>query len=1014
VRADLAGVSDAEVDAAIAKWSEPAQRSLFLEGGPIGCAVHFDLGASRDGRLLLVLHHFVVDGVSWRVLREDLESAYEQLGSGSEVQLPSSTSSFAAWSAALQAVAGADALSEEVGFWAETVAPDAEQVQIPRGQGVEIPRLAALARDDSGLARDDGSQGPSRQGVRALGLRPRGLTPADPRGLTPTSDPNDANVEGNVRVVELALTVEETRDLLQRVPAAYGTRVDDALLAALGATLAEWLGAGSILVDLEGHGREEIAAGVDVSRTVGWFTSVFPVRLGLAPNQSPRTRLIEAKETLRRVPRRGVGYGILRYLRDEPALRDAAQAEVMFNYLGQFDQVVAGSALFGFARESAGAWRSARATRRHLLEIIALVIDGRMTVRFGYAAGIHDEATIQRLADGFGAALRGCVAHCLAPDAVGYTPSDFPLAGLDQDALDRRFGGVRDVEDVYPATPLQRLFLDAGSGAEDPGFQQYRFELEGPLDTERLREAWELVTARHDVLRTRFLGEKLAPLAVVQRRVELPWCVEDWRAVPDADARLAALLADDRARGFDMEVAPMMRVALVRHADERWTMVWTQHHLLLDRWSWPIVLREVGASYDALRRGEMPALRPAVPFRDYVAWLAAQPEDDARAYWAEELAELGEPLRLLDARVDGVGEAVADRDEIVVELSTDETTSLRRVARAAGLAPNVLVESAWAMALAHLGARDDVTFGLAIDGRGADLAGADEIVGVLVNNVPARARFDADEPLGDWLAGFQRRQAAMRGAEHAPLEAIQRWIGLPWRHRLFETLLVFQDRAAEQGMSGWLGDSVAVRRAVTPTLTAYPITGLVGGDDRLTLTIVGDRRLVPRALAEELAHAAEAALRVMTTGLDTTVGALRRRLPPTRPFAWTAAQPAVERVAPRTATERVLARIWGELLGTSDLGVTDNFFALGGHSLLATQIVSRVRETLQVDIPVRVLFQHPTVADLATALAAQERKPGHVERVAQLVLRIEGMSAEELRQSAAERAARQTVTANGN
>ena len=201
---------------------------------------------------------------------------------------------------------------------------------------------------------------------------------------------------------------------------------------------------------------------------------------------------------------------------------------------------------------------------------------------------------------------------------------------------------------------------------------------------------------------------------------------------------------------------------------------------------------------------------------------------------------------------------------------------------------------------------------------------------------------------------------------------------------------------------------------MTPTLTAYPITGLVGGDDRLTLTIVGDRRLVPRALVEELAHAAEGGLRGMTTGLDTTIGALRRRMPPTRPFAWQAPRAAVERVAPRTATERVLAKIWRELLGANDLGVTDNFFALGGHSLLATQIVSRVRETLQVDVPVRVLFQHPTVADLATALAAQERKPGHVERIAQLVLRIEGMSADELRRSAAERAARQTVTANGN
>jgi len=441
-------------------------------------------------------------------------------------------------------------------------------------------------------------------------------------------------------------------------------------------------------------------------------------------------------------------------------------------------------------------------------------------------------------------------------------------------------------------------------------------------------------------------------------------------------------------------------------------MVWTQHHLLLDRWSWPLVLREVGAQYDALRRGAMPALRQPVPFRDYVAWLAAQTEDDAKRYWTEELADLGEPLRLLDSRADSAGDGAGERDEVVVALTSEETASLRRIARGAGLAPNVLVEGAWAMALGHVGARDDVTFGLAVDGRGADVAGADEIVGVLVNNVPVRVRLEDDTPVSDWLSGLQRRQAALRGAEHAPLEAIQRWVGLPWRHRLFESLLVFQDAAAEAGMAGWLGDSVVVRQAVTPTLTAYPITGLVGGDDRLTLTVVGDRRLVPRALVEQLAQGAEAALRGMATGVEVTVRALRKQLPAARPFAWTSARATSERVAPRSATERVLARIWGDLLGVSDIGVTDNFFTLGGHSLLATQIVSRVRETLQVEVPVRVLFQHPTVAGMASALAAEERKPGQLERVAQLVLRIDAMSADELRRSAAEREARQTVTAN--
>jgi non-ribosomal peptide synthase protein (TIGR01720 family) len=953
--ADLSAVSDGGVAGALEGACEAAQRSLDLERGPIGAALHVTLGPARGARLLLVLHHLVVDGVSWRLLREDIESAYEQLGESSAVELPPRTSSFAAWSAALGALAASGALNDETAYWSAQTAPGARSLPVDRADG--------------------------------------------------------ENVEGAVRIVEHALSAAETSDLLQRVPAAYGTRIDDVLLAALEGALAAWLGDGSVVVDLEGHGREEIAAGVDVARTVGWFTSVYPVRVALAPTATPRTRLIEAKERLRRAPRRGIGYGVLRYLAAEPALRDGVQAEVMFNYLGQFDQVVAGSRLFAFAPEPAGAWRSARARRRHRLEIVALVLDGRLVVRFGYAESVHDRATVERLAGSFGASLRGCIAHCLAPDAGGYTPSDFPLAALDQRSLDRLLAGVRDVEDVHPVTPLQRMFLDAASAGGDPGFQQYRFELTGALDEGALREAWRAVIARHPALRSRFVADGGAFHQVVQRDAELPWRTEDWRGERDADARLAALLADDAARGLDVALAPLMRVTLVRLADDRWCMVWTQHHLLLDRWSWPLVLREVGATYAALRRGERPAPRRAVPFRDYVAWLARAPEDDARRAWQDELAELGEPLRLLESRTEPGAEA--GHDEIVVRLDAATTAALRAVARRSGLAANILVEGAWAAALAHLGERDDVTFGLAVDGRGVPVPGADEIVGVLVNNVPARLRLDAEAGVADWLAALQRRQAALRAVEHAPHESIQRWIGLPWRHRLFESLLVFQDRGAESGMAGWLGDSLRLAAVETPTRTAYPITGLVGGDDRLSVTVLGDRRQVPRALSEQVALGVEAALQAMSSGLEGTVGALRARMPAVRPWG-TVASAASARVAPRSATERVLARVWSDLLGVAEVGTRDNFFALGGHSLLATQIVSRIRDTLQAEVPVRTLFEGPTVAELARAVTATERKAGQMERIAQLVLRVEEMSADELRQSAAAREARETVTVHGD
>ena len=958
-RVELGAATDEILTDAIASTCEHAQASLDLEHGPIGRVVHFDLGSDRDGRLLIALHHLVVDGVSWRLLREDLESAYDQLERGATIALPPRTSSFAAWSAQLSTLARSKAMLDEVTYWAAETAPGT----------LTLPCDAA-----------DG-----------------------------------ANVEGEVHVAEVSLSADETRDLLQRVPAAYGTQINDVLLAAVGGALAAWMGSGHVLVDLEGHGREEVGGGLDVSRTIGWFTSVFPLRMELARAASPRERLIAAKERLRGVPGRGLGYGVLRYLREEPSLVSGAQPEVMFNYLGQFDQVVAGSRLFRFAAEPSGAWRSARATRRHKLEIIALVQDGRLRMRFGYARTVHNGATIVRLAESFAAALRGCIAHCLSPDAGGYTRSDFPLAGLDQHSLDRLLAGVRDVQDVYPLTPIQRMFLDAAGGATDPGLQQYRFELDGAIDPSVMRDAWRNVVRRHDVLRTRFVAESGAPLQLVMRRAELVWREEDWRGETDVAGRLDAFLREDRALGIDPSRAPLMRVALVRTGETRWTLVWTQHHLLLDRWSWPIVLREVGAYYDAALRGEQATLSPAAPFRDYVAWLATRRTDDAERFWREEIGGMSEPLRLLGARDGSTGEP--GWDETTIALTQAETATLRQVARARGLALNVVIEGAWAIALSHVGARDDVTFGLAVDGRGADAARATEIVGVLINNVPVRARLDPQAQLGDWLSGLQRRQADLRAAEHASPEAIQQWSGLEWRHRLFESLVVFQDASAERGMAEWLGSGAKVTGAVTPTETAYPLTVLVGGDDRLFLRVISDRRQVPPALGEQLAIGTEAALRGLVSGLDLTIGALRGALPAVR--SWTMDESvgvARDRVAPRNAVESVLARMWGDLLGVNDLGVTDNFLARGGHSLLATQIVSRVRETFQVEVPVRVLFQGPTVAELAVAVTGLERKPGQVARIAELIQRVDGMSADELRQSAAARdaRARQTAMANGN
>jgi non-ribosomal peptide synthase protein (TIGR01720 family) len=246
---------------------------------------------------------------------------------------------------------------------------------------------------------------------------------------------------GLARTVSVALNVEETRALLQDVPSAYQTQINDVLLTALVQTFAEWTQEHSLLLDLEGHGREALNKDIDVSRTVGWFTTIFPVLLTLEGISHPGEALKAIKEQLRGVPNRGIGYGVLRYLSEDAQvsqqLQTLPQAEVRFNYLGQFDQVLPESSLFKLVYPTPGASRSPRGNRRYLIDINGFVLGGQLQLEWTYSEQIHQRSTIEQLAQGFVEALRSLITHCQSPEAGGYTPSDFPEANLSQKDLEQ-------------------------------------------------------------------------------------------------------------------------------------------------------------------------------------------------------------------------------------------------------------------------------------------------------------------------------------------------------------------------------------------------------------------------------------------------------------------------------------------------------------------------------------------------------------------------------------------------
>jgi amino acid adenylation domain-containing protein/non-ribosomal peptide synthase protein (TIGR01720 family) len=389
---DVAGVF-AQVDlTCAADWrraleedASRAQASLALTAGPLLRVVHYRLGpaAGHGERLLLVVHHLAVDGVSWRILLEDLQRAYEQLRAGRRAELPAKTTPFQEWALRLEEHAQSDALAAEAEHWL--------------GAGWEGTWL-------------------------------------------PVDHPEGESSVKSARGVSVRLERELTRLLLHDVPGVYRTEINDVLLAALAQAVARWTGQSRVLVELEGHGREELFAEVDLSRTVGWFTSLYPVVLDVGDCAEPGEVLKAVKEQMRAIPNRGIGYGLLRYLRQDELgarTRELPPAEIRFNYLGQFDQVLTESGVFAFAAESSGESQGGEGRRGVLLEVNGMVVDGCLQLDWTYSETVHRRETVEALARSFLRALQDLIEHCLAPDAGGYTPSDFPLAGLDQGALQR-------------------------------------------------------------------------------------------------------------------------------------------------------------------------------------------------------------------------------------------------------------------------------------------------------------------------------------------------------------------------------------------------------------------------------------------------------------------------------------------------------------------------------------------------------------------------------------------------
>ena len=912
---DLASVPSDIAPAVIDQAAAVAQASLDITEGPLVRSVYFS-GGSTPARLLLVVHHVAIDAVSWSVLLEDLETAYFALKSQHELQLPHRTTSFKFWSERLNAFAATEA-EKGLAHWIRPI----------------DERAAELPCD--------------RSADRA------------------------ANTEESACTVTMSLTPGETEALLHRVPAQSGTRINDVLLAALARTLTPWMGQDTVLVDVEGHGREDFFDDVDVSRTIGWFTSIYPVALGPGDG-SPASAITSVKETLRAVPHRGLGYGVLRYLSSNPDVRRLLdrqpRPQILFNYLGQLDAIAAGSSLFRLTSEPSGPWHAPQNQRSHLVEVLAQVIDGRLKVQWTYSRNVHDAPTMSGLAARYLESLRELVGYCVTRSGAVRTPADFPLAGITQPELSELISKYPSLRDVYPLSTIQQLFYSMEGVDKSPGIEQWEFLLEGPLDLSRLAAAWTRVLARHPILRTAFvqLGTS-KPYQVVIDDLDLPWQELDWR---DYDAegqasRLRELLDEERRQGFNLEHPPLVRLTLARTGDAEHRLIWTTHHLLVDGWSWPLIFSELSALY----ADETASLSPVCGYREYIDWLKSRDWTDDKRFWSDALANVLEatPIPVAPA------EPAESRDqdaEIVRRLDASTTSALTLMARTHHVTLGTLLGAAWSLVLSHHSGRSDVVFGASFAGRPEGVAGVERMIGPCVNNLPIVVRVDEQARVSEWLRRLHAQIGELTSRQTTPLPEIHACSAVPSWMRLFDSLLVIQNYIVAANVR-LLGD-VRLRPLRCPEATNYPATIVVRPGEQLEVEIMRSGDRFGSRAAAIAADDLVTVLTALSAPEDVKVAALLARLP--EDSRGRAGQARAERrlrrgprLAPRTEMEKVLTDIWRDVF-EGDIGTDENYFELGMHSLMLMRAHERICAVVRADLPVAALFQYPTVRDLAAHL----------------------------------------------
>lgn len=797
------------------------QHSFNLEDGPLLRAAVFN--TSHQDHLFLCIHHMVIDGVSWRILVDDLQRGYRQAKEQKQIIMPSKTISYKKWVDSLYDYANSHHLEKEKLYWHEV--------------------------------------------SNNINCREKLIS-------------NEGKLEyGGSGYISISLPQEISNKILMNSCKAYNTEVEDLFIGAIGLAVKRWRNRSSIVIDLEGHGRETLDQDIRIDRTVGWFTNVYPVCIETKYSDIARN-IIHVKETLHRIPNKGMGYGILRYLCGDKAF-EYNDSDIAFNYLGSVDNEKM-SGISGLSEYDLGQANGDKNKLWTPIIINGSQSDDTLHFTFIWDKGKFTKEDIEKLAEYYTQSLEEIGTHCTCTNKVINTASDFG----EYEWTEEEFSSVSEtyskevIEQIYPLTSMQEgmMYHSLHGEGETAYFVQTVIRVNSKLNLCCCEDCLDVMAEKYSVLRTAVVHSTVGtPRMVTLKNRKVEFVVKDISIQSEQDKEISKIKLRDQdiKRGFDFEQDSLMRITILKLSEESYEMIWSFHHITMDGWCISLLFSDFLELYSSLllKKASKEQLMEQAKnlkienYGEFIKWLNKQDKGKALKYWNNLLDGIDSNSKISYEMINTPAISEENKDRVGVynkSINLELTKGLEDLSAKLSVTVSTLLETAWSMVLRYHTSQNDVVYGKVVSGRNAPVDEIENMIGLFINTIPVRVQIQ-NESLEQIAHKIQEQANESTQYDYCSLAEIQKQVQNG--DSLIQSLFIFENFGADSSQFD-NSSELDVELYNSREETNYPITLTVGKAGSYKIELLYDKESYDNEFISNLCDEFVHGIQVLTNEPD--------------------------------------------------------------------------------------------------------------------------------------------------